>query len=369
MRIEGDDAYANLALPALLERSGLDERDRAFATELVYGTIRMRRACDFCVDRFVLRDPDPEVRAVLRLGAYQLVIAGVAPHAAVAETVSLAPGRARGFVNAVLRQVAAAPPVWPDEGTRLSYPDWIVDRFRADLGDEDGLTALEWMNRAPKVTRRADGYVQDLASTWVAHLVDAGSGARVLDTCAAPGGKATELARRGAHVVAADVRPGRAAMVARAAALTAPQASAVTTVAAVVADGCRPAWRPGAFDAVLVDAPCSGLGVLRRRPDARWRVEPGQVDRLAELQAQLVLAGADAVAPGGQLVYSVCTLTTAETTGVARQVSRHRPDLVAEPVTDERWRPVEVAGVAGAMVLPQDHDTDGMAVFRWRRAD
>ena len=133
-----DGAYANLAVPGILSRSQLSERDRAFVTELVYGTTRMRRACDWLVERYLFRDVDPDVRAVLRLGAYQLAFLQTPPHAAVGETVGLANGRAKGLVNAVLRKVAdAGPPsidAWPDDATRLSYPDWIVEQLTRDLG-------------------------------------------------------------------------------------------------------------------------------------------------------------------------------------------------------------------------------------------
>ena len=132
-RIDQDGAYANLVLPGLLAGSKLDERDRGFVTELVYGTTRMRRACDALVDRFVLKEPDPEIRTLLRLGAYQLEFADVAAHAAVGETVELAPKRSRGFVNAVLRNVSRTPMVWPDEcdAAQLSRLDGRAARRRA----------------------------------------------------------------------------------------------------------------------------------------------------------------------------------------------------------------------------------------------
>src|SRR4051794_36726381 len=151
----------------MLARSGLAERDRRFATELVYGTTRMRRACDFLVDRFVLRPLDAPTRAVLRLGAHQLHHLGTPAHAAVSATVAVAPARSRGLVNAVLRRVADAPVAWPDDATRLSYPDWVVERLRADLGADDALAALEAMDRPAEPVARPDGYVQDRASQEV----------------------------------------------------------------------------------------------------------------------------------------------------------------------------------------------------------
>ena len=354
LRIERDGAYANLALPPLLRRSTLDERDRAFATDLVYGTTRMRRACDHAIDRFVLTPPAADVRTLLRLGAYQLLFGGVAPHAAVDATVGLAAPRVRGFVNAILRRVAASPVDWPDEPTRLSYPDWIVRRLVAEVGHEDALAALERMNVPPSVHERADGYVQDVASQWVAALVDAQPGERVLDLCAAPGGKATAMAGDGIRVVAADLRPARVRIVAE----NVRRLGAAVDV--VAADGTRPPFTAGSFDRVLIDAPCSGLGVLRRRPDARWRVEPTDVVDLAALQQRLIDGAAPLVRPGGVLVYSVCTLTAVES------VEHRFPDgWTALPRPDGPWR----AYGDGARVLPHDADTDGMTMLRYRRSD
>jgi 16S rRNA (cytosine967-C5)-methyltransferase len=354
-RIDGG-AYANLVLPPMLDDSNLPERDRGFVTELVYGITRMRRACDFLVDRVVMRELDPETRNALRLGAYQLHFLQTPAHAGVSATVDVAPKRSRGLVNAVLRKVASAPVTWPDDATRLSYPDWIVERLHADLGPEDALAALEQMDQTPQVTVREDGYVQDLASQWVVEEVAAQAGERVADTCAGPGGKATGMARSGAWIAASDAQPGRSGLVA------AHAGRLRADVAVVTADGRRPGFRPGSFDRVLVDAPCSGLGVLRRRPDARWRVAQGDVDELAGLQRELVAAGADLVRPGGTLVYSVCTLTAAETLGVDEWLAAARPDLAPEPVVRDRWRPHG----RGAILLPQAAGTDGMFVLRMR---
>src|SRR5205085_5289887 len=129
-RIEAEGAYANLAVPGELGRADLDERDRGFVTDLVYGTTRMQRACDFLVDRVLLRPVTADVRRVLRLGAYQLHFADVPAHAAVGETVAFAPQKVRGLVNAVLRRVADTPVARADDATRLSYADWTVEGFR-----------------------------------------------------------------------------------------------------------------------------------------------------------------------------------------------------------------------------------------------
>jgi 16S rRNA (cytosine967-C5)-methyltransferase len=356
VRIDEQGAYANLVLGPILDRSGLADRDRGFVTELVYGVTRMRRACDFLVDRFVLRDLDGPTRNLLRLGAYQLHFLGTPPHAAVSATVGVAPGRTRGLVNAVLRRIAEAPVHWPDDATRLSYPDWLVDRLTTDLGPADAQASLEAMNVTPEVTFRSDGYVQDLASQWVAEAVGTQPGDRVADLCAAPGGKATAMAGHGGQVHAADISPARAGLVAaNAQRLGQP-------VRVVVADARRPPYRAGSFDRVLVDAPCSGLGVLRRRPDARWRVDADAVGRLAALQREVVAAAIPLLRPGGTLVYSVCTLTAAETVGIDEWLATAHPGLVPLPPLGAPWR----AHGRGSLLLPFAAGTDGMAVFRYR---
>ncbi len=356
-RIEQDGAYANLVLGPMLAKSGLDQLDRKFVTELVYGSTRMRRACDALVDQFLVSPPDAATRSVLRLGAYQLAFAGVPAHAAVGETVGLAPKRTRGLVNAVLRKVARLSieqMTWPSDAARLSYPDWVVDTFRSELGDEWEI-ALERMNRAPSVSERADGYVQDEASQWVAASVEARAGERVFDMCAAPGGKATAISSQGATVVAGDRRPNRARLMkSNATDLDVP-------LRVVVADGIAPPFASGVFDAVLLDAPCSGLGALRRRADARWRIEQRDVGELAVLQAGLLASAAQLVRPGGRLVYSVCTVTAAES------IDHPIPDRLE---VDDRPPPIGVwrSFGHGWRVLPHDADTDGMVLIRYRRS-
>lgn len=355
-RVDGG-SYANLVLPALLDGSQLAERDRGLVTELVYGTTRMRRAVDFLVDRFVMRELDGPTRNALRLGAYQLHFMGTPAHAAVSATVDVAPKRSRGLVNAVLRKVATAPVTWPDDATRLSYPSWLVTRIIDDLGEAEGLAALEQMNVAPSMTVRSDGYVQDLASQWVIEVVDARMGERVADTCAGPGGKATGIAASGAWVGASDSQHHRSALV---------RGNADhlrSSVEVVTADGRRPPWRPASFDRVLVDAPCSGLGVLRRRPDARWRLQSEDVERLSMLQRELLTAAADLVRPGGMLVYSVCTMTAAETIGIDEWLSSTLPHFAPSWDHHGAWR----AHGRGAILLPQAAGTDGMFVLRLRR--
>jgi 16S rRNA (cytosine967-C5)-methyltransferase len=355
-RIENEGAYANLVLGPMLTASALSDQDRRFVTELVYGSTRMRRACDAIVDRFASRAPDDATRSILRLGAYQLAYTGVPKHAAVSETVNLAPTKTRGFVNAILRRVAEAPieqMVWPSEAARLSYPEWIVDSLSSDLGAE-AIAALEKMNEAPTVNERADGYVQDFSSLWVAYAVEARAGERVYDMCAAPGGKATAIAGSGATVIAADRSVGRTRLVAE------NVARLDLDLPIVTADGTAPPFAGEVFDAVLLDAPCSGLGALRRRADARWRITRGDVEDLVALQRRLLASAAELVAPGGRLVYSVCTLLDVESidhpTPNGFEVNEMEPP-------SGRWR----RHGQGWRILPQDADTDGMIMIRYRR--
>ncbi len=419
LRIE-DGAYAHILLPRALRNSGLEARDRALVTDLVYGTVRMQRALDVLlatVSNRGIGTLDPPVRAALRLGAYQLLI-GVPAHAAVGETVEVVDPRARGFVNGVLRALARKGPPFrlsaSDDvaaiAVRTSHPDWVVQMLVDGFGSADAIATLELDNAPPPVTLRvnpllttiddltaelvaagadvqrgtlvpgalllrhtgdlaalpaiAEGRAtpQDQASQAVVAVLDPQPGERVLDLAAAPGGKATAAAERmrgSGLVVAADLHPGRVRTVLRAA----ERIGVRDTVATVVADGRHPAVRAGAFDRVLLDAPCSGLGVLRRRPDARWRVQPDDVRDLAVLQRVLLEAAAAAVRPCGRLVYSVCTLSNAETIEIDAWAEVHLREFVAEPPPPAPWRPLG----RGAVLLPSDAQTDGMYVLSLTR--
>jgi 16S rRNA (cytosine967-C5)-methyltransferase len=420
LRID-EGAYAHILVPQLLRRRHLSVRDRAFVTDLVYGTVRMRRALDFLLQRVSNRpieQLDPEVRAALRLGAYQL-LNGVPAHAAVSETVNVVPTRARGFVNGVLRGLARNGPPWvfPEGkdvgsiGIRTSHPDWIVEVLLDAYGIDDALATLELDNTPPAVTLRTNRLLtapdalaaeletagidvsfgalvpdalvlrhtgdlaalpairegratpQDQTSQAIVAVLDPQPGERVLDLASAPGGKATAAAERMHNdgvIVAADLHPGRARTVQR----TAARLGAEPAVHAIVADGQQPAVRPASFDRVLLDAPCSGLGVLRRRPDARWRLQADDVRDLAALQRRLLAAAADAVKPGGRLVYAVCTITPDETVGIDAWAADHLPEFTAEPPPEAPWR----AAGRGALLLPGDAQTDGMFVLSLRRA-
>jgi 16S rRNA (cytosine967-C5)-methyltransferase len=416
VRVEGG-AHANVLLPRLLRGQRLDARDRAFATDLVYGTLRRRGSIDYLLSQAMDRPAkklDPPVQAALRVGVYQLV-EGVPAHAAVSETVNAAARRsrrARGFVNAVLRRVASFGPSWRwpvgDDidaiAIRSSHPPWIVARLLDDLGPADTHAVLDADNEPAAVTLRvnrrfttsaalaeelrgigaqvrpgrlAPGSLevrgagdlaslpavregratpQDQASQAVVDIVAPRPGERVVDLAAAPGGKAGAIAERteGGLVVAVDVNPHRLQLVGDAAVRL-----GLSGLVAIQADGRRPPLRAGTFDRVLVDAPCSGLGVLRRRPDARWRVRPESVALLAQLQRELLGAAAALVRPGGAVVYAVCTVTWAETREVDAWAASELPHLVAVPPPGPPWRPWG----RGGLLLPFAAGTDGMFVL------
>ena len=385
-----DEAYANLVLPQVLRKHGLEGRDAALATELASGAIRMQGLYDPIIDACLTRPKLQDgVRDVLRLGVHQLLAMRVPDHAAISTGVDLVRGSVgqgpAGLVNAVLRKVSRqdlaswVAEVAPDRDADLhghlavahSHPRWVVEVLSQALADDAQLEdLLAADNAAPRVTlvarpglatveeleasggtrthlspygvvlaagdpggvpAVAEGRagVQDEGSQVVAlALADApleGRDQRWLDLCAGPGGKAALLAalaaQRGARLVANERQPHRAALVASA--LRAVPRGSVDVVAG---DGTRPPWVPGTFDRVLVDAPCSGFGALRRRPESRWRRTPGDLDLLIALQQVLLDVALDSVRPGGVVVYATCSPVVAETSDVVRAVLGRRGD-------------------------------------------
>ena len=316
-RVAEGGAYADRAFAA--EAAELDPRDRALAQQLAYGTIQRRGALDHVIAALVERPPPPEARAALQLGLYQLLyLDGIADHAAVSESVDLVKGhRAAGMVNAVLRRVGREGFALPTDETpagaavRHSHPLWIVELWWDWLGPDETRALLAAGNEAPERAERIapNGTVvhQSRASQLVSEIVDPQPGERVLDLCAAPGNKTTHLAALmgdEGEVVAYEKHAGRAAALDRRAQELG--ASIVTVVQADAADA------TGRFDRVLLDPPCSGLGTLARHPDLRWRMTPERVTGLITEQQRLLEAAERCVAPGGRLVYSVCTLNPAE---------------------------------------------------------
>jgi 16S rRNA (cytosine967-C5)-methyltransferase len=412
-RVTDEGAYSNRLLPALLERSGLVDRDRALATELAMGTLRRRLPIDATlaqlVERPLARAP-PWARAALRLGAYQLLHTRIPAHAAVGETASLVSGRERGFVNAVLRRLAADPPVEPtgdsDEevSRRTGLAPWAVAELRRLVGEQAEEAASALAAQAPLTVRAnpcraepqrtvaalrdagldprpgrlyagaflldrgatpgdlpgfADGWftVQDQASAWVADVLDPGPGELVLDACAGPGGKATDIACRAGSVIAGDVSLSRARLVTSAAERLGVRARVL------VQDAGRPALRPD-FDRALVDAPCSGIGSARRRPELLWRPERRDLSRLARLQVGLAVGAGSLLRPGGRLVYSVCTFPRAETDAACDAILGKAPFMEPDPFPGPEGREV-----TRARLWPHRHGTDAMFVARFRRLE
>ncbi len=406
LRVFEHDAYADRALAGAV--GGLEPRDRALAQQLAYGTVQRVRTLDHAIDTLgkrPVRKLDPPVRAALRLGAYQLgYLDGIPAHAAVDESVELvreaALERAVPFTNAVLRRLAegirplveSLGDATPAEAAlRHSYPDWVAETWFRDLGAQEAVAAMRAQNEPPERVvrlnrRKVDPTLQQtLASTlrgrpdpdlpdalhveavdtqaleqglvWpqscgsqLAGLaVGSSEGERVLDLCAAPGGKATQLA---GEVVAVEKHPGRTRELRE----NVERLGAVN-VTVVEADALELPPELTGFDRALVDAPCSGLGVLAARPDLRWRSTP-----LPDLQLSLLRAAAERVRQGGTIVYAVCTLNTDENEAIVDASGLEVDDSLA----DEWPRYRHPRRGEFLLTLPHVHRTSGFFVARLR---
>jgi 16S rRNA (cytosine967-C5)-methyltransferase len=409
-RVFEQGAYADRALQA--ESRGLDRRDRALATMLAFGTVQRRGTLDHVISQLVSRplaELDAPVLAALRLGVFQILyLGGVADHAAVNESVELAKRDARGgagLVNAVLRRAAREGPgllaglddTSPAAAALLhSVPEWLAAMWFEELGAERARSLLRWINEPAESALRVNTLVADVAgvlerlpvgargdvelpealvlegpfdahgselfaegaitpqsrgSMRVARMLAPMGGERVLDLCAAPGGKTTHLAalmeNRG-EIVAVESHPGRAEALRRMCARM--QASCARVI---TADAAEPAPEPP-YHRVLVDPPCSGLGTLQSRPDVRWRASPESIAELSALQARILTAAGAATVAGGTLVYSVCTISHAEGRRVVEAFLDAHPDFSAD---------------GGYLQLLPDLDhTDGFFIAKLRRA-
>ena len=425
-----DDAYTNLVLPSVLRQFGLTGRDAAFATELASGTIRRRGTYDAilgaCIDR-PLSKVEAKVLDALRLGSHQLLSMRVPAHAAISTTVDLVRAKgssgAGGFANAVLRrvgqqdletwlaQVAPDPRVAPTRYASIAYshPRWIVDELRSAVGADELFDLLAADNEPPRVTlvarpgrstrdelpgeptpyspygvvlpggdpgevaavAQGRAGVQDEGSQLVAIALAAaaveGRDERWLDLCAGPGGKAALLAalaaERGAALVASERQEHRAGLVRRA------RRGADGVTGIVTADGTAPPYRQASFDRVLVDAPCTGLGALRRRPEARWRRRADDLLGLVLLQRRLVSSALDLVRPGGVVLYATCSPVLSETRGVVESVLETRHDVALEDAGPLLPGVPDCAGpLPGTIQLwPHRHGTDAMFLALLRR--
>ena len=360
-RIDETNGFANIILPNLLEGRSLDQRDKNLITEIVYGTTRMRRSLDWVIDRYLSVPPPTKLRSSLRAGAYQILYMRVPSHAAVSATVSASSKKNKSIVNAILRRISEEARFnWPNEGTRLSYPEWIIELLIKDLGKKNAFEMLEKMNEAPSVSVRDDGYRQDLASQWITDIIGVSKQDLLLDMCSAPGGKATALATQARKVVACDINESRHKLMHEN-----KTNLSLGNLTQVVSDGRSAPFSSHVFDHILVDAPCSGLGVLHRRADSRWRIEEGDVKNLAKLQIDLLDSSVRLLKDGGVLSYSVCTVTNQETVDVVKSLENLHPNLIPEKLFHERWRKIG----NGLQILPQDFGTDGMSMFQWKLAN
>jgi len=361
---------------AILHRAQAENRfstlDRALFMEIFYGVIRFRRTLDFLIGKLRDEECDARTRQALRVGIYQLLRTRIAPHAAVNETVN-ASGRSRTVVNAVLRrylreadklraELDAAP-----LGVRLSHPEVLVERWTRQFGPGDTARLCEWNNNPADIlvrvnelkvsvgelTRAGGGeplkthplmlrmerlpiawivtglcYVQDPSTLMACELLAPRPGERVLDACAAPGGKTSYLAqlmRNEGEIVACDVSAER---------LTRMRENlerlSVGNVEVRKVDWLNaplPATEAGKFDRILLDAPCSNTGVIRRRVDVRWRLSGEDFTRMPETQTGLLKNLSQLLKPGGTLVYSTCSMEPEENDGVIRRISREAPEL------------------------------------------
>ena len=383
-RVFEEDAYADRVFRGVAE--ALDERDRAFAMQLAYGTVQRVRTLDHAIETLgkrPVRKLDPAVRAALRLGAYQLAFMDSVPvHAAVNESVELVRQaqleRAVPFTNAVMRRLseglqgllAGLSEATPEEAAlRHSYPDWIAETWWREWGAEDAVGLMRAQNEPQETavrTREGARVVDRIPEEWVekgsawpqsrgsqlaGSAVGTEPGERVLDLCAAPGGKTAQLAEVAGEVVAVEKHRGRARELAENV-----ERLGARNVRVVNADALALPDDLGAFDRVLVDAPCSGLGVLASRPDLRWRANP-----LPEVQVELLRAAVPLLRPGGTLTYSVCTIHRPENEVVVDALGLPFDDLGSEWPDFRHPRRPEFL-----LTLPHRHGTSGFFIGRLR---
>jgi len=432
-----DGAYANIVWPRLLRNSGLSEQDRRFATELAYGALRMsgqlERIVEFAGGK-KMASLEPAIRWVLILGAYQVLYLSTPHHASVSESVTLVSdigkARAKGLVNAILRRVSEkSREDWLSEitalesdhfaslGARCAHPAWVVEKLHKALAREGAHGELELLleshNIPASVTatvlpgmaeittedtrtpfsplgvylsgdpRNDPGIasgtarIQDEGSQLAALIASRGipldAEDLVLDACSGPGGKtavlAAEALNAGATVVATEIQPHRADLVRQS--VSALPGDVVSVHATSVVD-----FLSGgeSFDRILLDAPCLGLGALRRRPEARWTKSPADLAALNATQKQLLSACLDALRPGGELVYVTCSPVVEETTDIISWALEGHADVEAldtPALLDAVVRtPVPDCAVGTAVQLwPHRHNTDAMFIQAVRKRD
>ena len=390
--------FADTIISNLLSNAALESADRAFAVQLFYGTLRNLTLLDFWIGELRSARVDVDLRDLLRLGLYQLFLANTPEHAAVYETVALAPKRRRPIVNGVLRSairrqelrdVVNSQPL----DVRFSHPKFLIERWNEQFGEIDAKALCEWNNRPPPIYARinqltidrqdfleryrdahslpdvsnfvdlpspaealnqGDCYVQDPSTRVACELLQPQAGEKILDACAAPGGKTAylaELMENNGLIVACDRDPDRFRLL----------EENVKRLGVGIVKSVRHDWTkdqiPSAiradapFDRVLIDAPCSNTGVMRRRVDVRWRLKPSDFARMRARQIQIVVALLPLLKPKGTLVYSTCSLEREENEEVVRNLVEKMSILQLE---EERWS------------LPFRENFDGAFATRFR---
>jgi 16S rRNA (cytosine967-C5)-methyltransferase len=295
----------------------LDTRDAGLASEIVFGVLRYQAQLDYLIERYsgkpAARLDDP-VRLALRMGIYQLrYLERIPAHAAVSESVELIK-RARkrsatGFANAVLRKVDRAPVAWPNAAVELSHPAWLLERWERQYGPETAAAIARANLRVPEsYVNPETGRTQDIGSQSIVPLFRLAPGQTFLDLCAAPGNKTAQALAAGVRVTACDIHLHRLAQL------------KALGIDLVVLDGTQPLPFRRRFDRVLIDAPCSGTGTLAHNPEIKWRLQPADLADLHGRQAALLEQGRRALAPGGVLVYSTCSLEREENEDVVASV-------------------------------------------------
>ncbi len=295
----------------------LDTRDAGLASEIVFGVLRYRAQLDYLIEFYsgkpVARLDDP-VRQALRMGIYQLrYLERIPAHAAVSESVDLIK-RARkrsaaGFANAVLRKVDRGPVAWPNPAVELSHPAWLLERWERQYGPETAAAIARANLRVPETcVNPVTSRTQDIGSQSIVPLLRLASGQAFLDLCAAPGNKTAQALAAGVRAIACDLHLHRLAPL------------KPLGIDLVVLDGTRPLPFRRRFDRILIDAPCSGTGTLAHNPEIKWRLQPADLADLHRRQAALLEQGRRALAPGGLLVYSTCSLEPEENEDVVATV-------------------------------------------------
>lgn len=433
-QVHESESYANLLLPKVLGGSGLSKKDKAFATELVYGTLRMQGTLDWILSQCSTRDLSkisPRALDILRLGCYQLFFLTKVPaRAACYESVELAKkffhSGIASFVNGVLRATVRKKdklpwPRYEDDpidfiALKFSHPMWLVKMWVENLGIEETRKLCEADNRRPRISVRANTLkisrdelykslrdtginvekseitqeglllqetgelgsleqfkkglfiVQDESSMVVSQVVAPKEGETILDVCAAPGGKAThmgQIMQNNGRIIAVDIHENRLNLIEHNA-----KRLGVSIIETLLGDATKlDALIKEPVDAILVDAPCSGLGVLAKRPDARWRKSPDQIEELAILQSRLLNSAAPLVKKGGALVYLVCTITHQEGIEVVEGFLRSHPEFVLDDAV--KYLPKALQSeepYKWVQLLPHKHGTDGLFIARMIRS-